>query len=514
MSEPWNRRGFLKSIPYGAAALTLPQNVAHPQPAGGKPNIVVILADDMGYGDISCQSVDNKIHTPRMDRLASEGMRFTDAHSASAVCTPSRYALLTGRYCWRSRMKRSVLQGYDAPLIEPHRMTVGSLLQQHGYTTACIGKWHLGFGWRTKDGQVAPWKDGKQVAEAMNLVDYDQPLAVSPRDQGFDYFYGFSAALDMAPYCYIENDRVVEAPTDYTKGGDTPRTGFWRPGPIAPGFKHVEVLPNLTHRAVQYINEHARQSAETPFFLYFPLNAPHRPICPAPFVKGSSQAGDYGDFIVEIDWAVGQVMDALERNGIADNTLVILTSDNGSPARTNEDDTPYAIIRLYQHYPNGKLRGIKADIWDGGHREPFIVRWPGNVAPGSVNPETIGLTDLMATCAGIVGAKLPAEVGEDSSNILPALLLGQRAGAIRPSTIHHSIEGMYAIRRGPWKLILGQGNGGWGQCQYKASPDDPEGQLYNMDVDVEEKENVYDQHPEVVRNLTALLQETKLQGHS
>lgn len=231
-------------------------------------------------------------------------------------------------------------------------------------------------------------------------------------------------------------------------------------------------------------------------------------------MKGSSQAGDYGDFIVEIDWAVGQVMDALERNGIADNTLVILTSDNGSPARTNEDDTPYAIIRLYQHYPNGKLRGIKADIWDGGHREPFIVRWPGNVAPGSVNPETIGLTDLMATCAGIVGAKLPAEVGEDSSNILPALLLGQRAGAIRPSTIHHSIEGMYAIRRGPWKLILGQGNGGWGQCQYKASPDDPEGQLYNMDVDVEEKENVYDQHPEVVRNLTALLQETKLQGHS
>ena len=481
-----------------------------PSRRAAKPNIVVILADDMGYGDISCQSVDNKIHTPRMDRLASEGMRFTNTHSASAVCTPSRYALLTGRYCWRSRMKRSVLQGYDAPLIEPHRMTVGSLLQQHGYTTACIGKWHLGFGWRTKDGQVAPWKDGKQVAEAMNIVDYDQPLAVEFRaTRASIIFMGFPPRSIWRPTATLKTTGSWKRPP-ITPRVEIPPDRVLAPGPIAPGFEPGN--PYKTSLAAHQIHrmEKHRQCAAP-----FPLSPDATTICPAPFVKGSSQAGDYGDFIVEIDWAVGQVMDALERNGIADNTLVILTSDNGSPARTNEDDTPYAIIRLYQHYPNGKLRGIKADIWDGGHREPFIVRWPGrNVAPGSVNPEFIGLTDLMATCAGIVGAKLPAEVGEDSSNILPALLFGQRAGAIRPSTIHHSIEGMYAIRRGPWKLILGQGNGGWGQCQYKAKSDNTEGQLYNMDVDVEEKENVYDQHPEVVRNLTALLQETKLQGHS
>jgi arylsulfatase A-like enzyme len=515
MSQQWERRDFLKSVTYGAAALRFPQKFAPAQPSGGKPNIVVILADDMGYGDVSCQSIDTKIHTPHMDRLSAEGMRFTDAHSSSAVCTPSRYALLTGRYCWRSRLKRSVMSGFDAPLIAPHRMTVASLLKKHGYTTACLGKWHLGFGWRTRDGEVSPWKDGKRVDDAAKVVDYDQPLAVSPLDHGFDYFYGFSAALDMPPYCYLENDRLVQAPTEYTHGSNVATEGYWRPGPIAPGFKHVEVLPNLTRRAVKYIDEHASKSAETPFFLYFPINAPHRPVAPAPFVKGSSQAGDYGDFIVEIDWSVGQVMEALERNGIADRTMVILTSDNGSPARTDQDDTPYSLVRLYQHYPNGNLRGIKADIWDGGHREPFIVRWPGKVTPGTTNAETICLADLMATLAAIVGESLPEDAGEDSYNILPSLLMGQRAGGgIRPTTIHHSVNGMYAIRSGPWKLIQGVGSGGWDPCAYVARPDEPEGQLYNMDVDVEEKENVYDQHPDIVRNLTSLLQEIRLQGHS
>jgi arylsulfatase A len=519
MSNQWQRRDFLKSIASGAGALSLPPQTIQTQPGGGKPNIVVILADDMGYGDISCQSVDDKIHTPQMDRLAAEGMRFTDAHASSAVCTPSRYSLLTGRYNWRSRLKRQVVSGFDGPLIEPHRMTVASLLKKHGYTTACLGKWHLGLGWRTRDGQVTPWPDGKDIAEAMKVVDFSQPLAGSPNDFGFDYSYVFPAALDMAPYCWIENDRLVAAPTEYTKGGNTPVTGFWRAGPIAPGFKHVEVLPDLTHRAVKYIDDHARKSAETPFFLYFPLNAPHRPIACADFVKGSSQAGDYGDFVVEIDWSVGKVMEALERNGIADSTLVILTSDNGCPGCCNQDDRNYAVTRLYQHYPNGNLRGIKADIWDGGHREPFIVRWPGNVAPGSTNAETICLADLLATVAAIVGESLPADAGEDSFNILPALLMGSRAGrGLRQTTIHHSFEGMYAIRSGPWKLIIGQGGGGFDPSPdtpfFRAKPDDPEGQLYNMESDLGEKQNVYDQYPEIVRDLTMRLQEIKLQGHS
>lgn len=514
-----DRREFLKSAAIGAAACALPESLAETPGAVAPrklPNIVVILADDMGFGDLSCQSIDAKIHTPNMDKLAAQGMRFTDAHSSSAVCTPSRYALLTGQYDWRSRLKRSVLEGYDPPLIPLERMTVSSLLKKHGYTTACLGKWHLGLGWYTKDGQVTPWKDGKSVPQANKVVDYARPLAVSPNNYGFDYSYIFPAALDMGPYCWIENGRVVKAPTEYTPGGDIPRTGFWRPGPIAPGFKHVEVLPEITRRAVNYIDEHAPRSAQTPFFLYVPINAPHRPIAPAPFVHGASQAGAYGDFIVQIDFTVGEIMNALEKNGIAEDTLILLTSDNGSPARTNVDDAPYSMMRIYGHYPNANLRGIKADIWDGGHREPFVMRWPGHIPAGMVNAETVCLSDLLATCAAIVGEKLPADAGEDSCNLLPSMLHGRRTGnsGERQTTIHHSVSGMYAIRSGPWKLNMGLGGGGWTPCNYHAAPDDPEGELFNMEADVGEKKNLYNDYPELVRDLTTRFNEIRFQGHS
>jgi len=513
MATGWERRDFLKSLTLGTAGLSMPRIISGAQrlpQAGSKPNIIFILADDMGYGDPSCQSVDDKIHTPHMDRLAAEGMRFTDAHSGSAVCTPSRYAILTGRYCWRSRLKRGVLRGYDAPLIEPHRETVPSMLKKHGYATAGFGKWHLGLGWKTKDGQVTPWKDGEHLQD----VDFRQPIVDGPLSKGFDYYYGIAASLDMPPYCYIENDRPVQIPTEHTPGGDPHTTGFWRPGPISPDFKHVEVLPNLTHRVAKYIDDHAGRSKETPFFVYFALTGPHQPIAPTDAFKGSSKAGAYGDFVVEVDWAIGEVMKALDRNGISDGTLIIVTSDNGCPARTHIDNNPYAMMRIYHHYPNGKLRGIKADIWEGGHREPFIARWPGQIPAGTTSDETICLADLMATCATIVGEDLLSNAAEDSYNILPAMLARPSGHPIREVTIHHSSRGMYALRHGPWKLIFGLGGGGWDKDKYQAKPDDPDGQLYNVESDIEEKVNLYDRHPDRVRTLWNALEEIKFQGHS
>jgi arylsulfatase A-like enzyme len=510
-----SRREFLGTMGMAAAAAPLLRATGTPSEQRRLPNIVVILADDMGYGDLSCQSIDSKIHTPNMDRLAAQGMRFTDAHSSSAVCTPSRYSLLTGQYDWRSRLKRYVQVGYDPPLIPQDRMTVASLLKKHGYSTACMGKWHLGMGWRTKDGQVTPWKDGKSVADAHPLIDFDKPLAVTPNNYGFDYSFVFPAALDMPPYCWVENDRVVKAPTDYTKGGNTFETGYWRPGPIAPGFNHVEILPELTQRAVNYIHGHAGASAQTPFFLYLPINGPHWPIAPAPAYRGSSQAGVYGDFMVQIDHSVGAVMDALEKNGIADDTLVILTSDNGSPALLGPDDEPLSVLTKYGHYANANLRGIKADIWDGGHREPFIARWPRHIAPGSVNAETVCLTDLMATVAALLGEKLPENAGEDSCNLLPSMLHGRRTGnGERQTTIHHSSSGMYAIRNGPWKLNFGLGGGGWTPCAYQPTQDEPEGELFNMDEDIGESKNLYAAHSDMVRELTEHFNEIRFQGHS
>ena len=454
------------------------------------------MADDMGYGDLGCYNKDSKIPTPNMDALAAEGIRFTDAHSPSAVCTPTRYGVLTGRYCWRSRLKRGVLGGYSPALIESGRMTVASLLKQHGYATACVGKWHLGLGNAKK-------------------TDFDKPLVPGPNAVGFDYFYGISASLDMPPYCYIENDRPVERPTLTVKEGKSTDDGWWRAGAIAPGFKHVEVLPKLTEKAVEIIDNHAERKPNVPLFMYFPLPAPHCPIAPADFVKGRSKAGGYGDFVVEVDWTVGQVVKALDRNGLADNTLIIITSDNGCPGRTKLKRDPYSIVELYGHRPSGKLRGIKADVWDGGHREPFIARWPGKIPAGTVTDKLICLTDLTATCAAIVGAKLPDDAGEDSYNILPALFGQKNARPIREAVVHHSLSGVFCIRQGKWKLILGRGSGGFSNPRsYKPKPGEPRGQLYNMQEDLAESRNLWSEHPEIVERLTNLLEKYKRQGYS
>ena len=473
-----------------AALLPTP---AHADDLPRHPNIVYVLADDMGWGDPRCYNADSKIPTPHMDRLAAEGMRFTDAHSPSSVCTPTRYGLLTGRYAWRTRLKSSVLWGYSGSLIEEDRATVASMLKQHGYDTAIFGKWHLGF--QSPDGKV----------------DYSRPLRPGPVTVGFDEYFGIPASLDMHPHLYLLNDRPVEPATEHTEGSGHRRHGGggeWRAGAIAPNFQHVEVHPKVTEYSVRYIERRKEQSPGRPFFLYVPLTSPHTPWVPSEKFQGvtgvEAPGGYYTDFVAEVDWTVGQLIDAVERTGQTENTLFIVTSDNG--AHWYEAD-----ILRHEHRANGPWRGQKADIHEGGHRVPFIVRWPGRIAPGSVSDEPTELTDLFATVAAIVGYDLAEDEAEDSYNMLPALLGEARDGPIREALVHHSLDGTFAIRQGEWKLILGNlGSGGFTHPRNVSG----DGQLYHLGDDPAETANVYAEHPDVVQRLTALLNRYRESGRS
>ncbi len=457
--------------------------------AGNRPNIVFILADDLGYGDLGCYNRDSKIPTPNANRLAKEGIRFTDAHSPSAVCTPTRYGILTGRYCWRTSLKSGVLQGYDPLLIERNRVTVASLLKQHGYTTGAVGKWHLGLG------------DKKPT-------DYDRPFAAGPLAVGFDSFFGIPSSLDFPPYVFVEDNLAAERPTATIAARQMRRNGgggFWRAGAIAPSFKHEDVLPAITDKAVEFVR---KQSRDKPFFLYFPLSAPHTPWMPAAEFLGKSQAGYYGDFVVQADAAIGRVLAALAEGGLADNTLVILTSDNGAHWLASD-------IEQYDHRSNAALRGQKADIWEAGHRVPFIARWPGRIQPGTASDETVCLTDLLRTTAAILDVPLPSDAGEDSYNILPALFGHESKQAIREATLHQSGDGTLAIRQGPWKLCQALGSHGFSEPRtVKPQPGDPSGQLYNLADDPAEQTNLWLQEPKVVARLTALLAQYKSTGRS
>ena len=471
-----------------------------------KPNIVIILADDLGYGDLGCYNKESKISTPNIDRLASGGMRFTDAHSPSGVCTPTRYGLLTGRYSWRSRLKSGVLWGYSASLIDTNRTTIASLLKRLDYKTAGVGKWHLGLqNYNPEGGRIQ--------------VDYSKPLTPGPNTLGFDYFYGIPASLDMDPYVYVENEQLVEQPTDSIARSARRRqdgAGFWRAGLTSPGFKHTDVLPKITNKAVEFIQRCADKTngdgKNKPFFLYFPLTAPHTPWMPTDEFKGKSGAGYYGDFVAQVDWSVGQIIQTLERLQLMDNTLIFFTSDNGA-------SWPVEDIKKWGHAANFDLRGQKADIWEGGHRIPFIAHWPGQIKAGSVSDETICHTDFLATCAAIVGQELNNNEGEDSHNMLSVLLSGKSgmtAGKkIREATVHHSMDGTFAIRQGDWKLILGRGSGGFTKPRkVKPKPGEPLGQLYNLKDDPGETNNLYQEHPDIVLSLNTLLEQYQEQGHS
>ena len=468
------------------------------------PNIVYIVADDMGYGDVSCLNPESKIPTHHMDRLASEGMIFTDAHSGSAVCTPTRYGILTGRYSWRSRLASGVLWGYSRSLIPKNRLTVASLLKKHGYATACVGKWHLGWNWATTDGYVF----SDRSDETGESVDYTRPITGGPRTLGFDYFFGIPASLDMLPYVYVENDLVVEPPTGTIEGAEGRR--FYRGGPIAPGFKHEEVLPRCTQKAVEFIDKHAMTSSGAPFFLYFPLSAPHTPILPTEEFQGRTGIGSYGDFVVQCDNTVGAIMEALERHDMTANTLFIVTSDNGCSPMADFDD-----LASHGHHPSYHFRGYKADIFEGGHRIPFIARWPARISPGRVCDDTICLTDLMATVASILDFDLPAGAGEDSFSILPDLL-GSAQNPVREATVHHSINGSFSIRQGKWKLEFCPGSGGWSYPQPLEAErlGLPAIQLYDLSLDIGEQNNVIGEHPDVVGRLTELLIKYVTEGRS
>ena len=476
--------------------------------AAEKPNIVFILADDLGIGDVRTFNKDSKIATPNLDRLAAGGMKFADAHTPSAVCTPTRYGLLTGRYNWRSRLQSGVLGGLSPRLIEPGRITVAAMLKEQGYATAVVGKWHLGLDWVKHEGKAVNELDIETGAQN-DSVDFTKPFANGPLTLGFDYFYGIAASLDMVPYTFLENDRCTIIPTETNRypmmadRADGPQT---RKGPAAPGFDAVHVLPKCTAKATEWIAAQAK--GEKPFFLYMPLNAPHTPSVPSAEFAGKSGLNSYADFVMQTDATVGAVLDALEKSGVADKTLIVFTSDNGCSPQARIPE-----LRAQGHDPCWGLRGTKADLWEGGHRVPFIVRWPGKVKAAAESAQLVCLTDFFATCAELTGAKIPDTAAEDSVSFLPALL-GNTGG--RDTLVSHSIAGHFAIRKGSMKLCLTPGSGGWSgpRPNAPAAAKLPPTQLYDLATDRAETKNFGFERESEVQALTALLEKFIADGRS
>ena len=439
------------------------------------PNILYILADDLGYGDVSCLNPDRgKIPTPHLDKLAKEGMTFTDSHSGSSVCTPTRYGVLTGRYAWRTRLQKSVLSGYETPLISKETLTVPAFLKKHGYDTACIGKWHLGF---TLEDGAKPGK-GKEMGAPLGSTTANGPVT-----RGFDEYFGFHHARMMKSV--FENEKVTRI------------------------VEPIDMLPLLVEHTSDHIAERAKSGE--PFFIYMALNSPHSPVTPSKAWQGKSELGPYGDFVMETDWAVGEVLAALGSSGVAENTLVIFTSDNGcsGPAANTKQ------LEQKGHFASAGFRGYKSDIWDGGHRVPFFVRWPGKVKPGTTSTQLICHTDLMATCGEILSAKLPEDAAVDSVSMLPALL-GKVDKPLREAVVHHSINGRFSIRQKNWKLELCPGSGGWSEPKDKtaASKGLPDIQLYDLAADPGETHNLQAENTELVGKLKALLDQYIRNGRS
>ncbi len=448
------------------------------------PNILIILVDDMGYGDPGCFNPDSKIPTPNIDALAAAGMRFTDAHASGPLCHVSRYGLLTGCYPFRTGVNWG-----KGPVIRPDQMTIADLLKSQGYRTAMVGKWHLGF----------DEENG-----------YDQPLPGGPVDCGFDSYFGIRASTDIPPYFYIRDDRAVQPPTEriaanHSEGWTNIQGAFWRAGGIAPGLELKDVLPRFTDEAIAVLDQHAERNvsgnAQQPLMLYLAYPAPHTPWLPADEYLGQSGASMYGDFATMVDAMIGRVLTRLDELGMSEDTLVIFSSDNG-PVWYDQD------VERFGHDSSGGLRGMKADAWEGGHRMPFIVRWPGKVQPASQCDDMISFCDLLATFAALTEGELPADAGPDRFSFLPALLGTQEQDSnVRPHLALRSGNGLMTIRSGDWKLIAGLGSGGFSTPKrVQPGPGDPAGQLYNLAKDPGEAMNLYDQEPKIVQRLSEQLQ--------
>jgi arylsulfatase A-like enzyme len=487
-------------------SLLLALLLASPLLQEAQPNIIVVLADDLGYGDPGCYNPASKVPTPAIDRLAAEGMRFTDAHSPSSVCTPTRYGLLTGRYAWRTGLERSVLWPWDPPLLEDERTTLPELLQAAGYHTACIGKWHLGWDWPLDEASsVGREVDGLQWPAAKRgaigaRVNWSRPIAGGPLAHGFDHYFGDDVP-NFPPYTWIEDERVLTLPTV-----EKPQAMFGHAGPAAPGWDLGSVLPTLSQRAATWIDAQAALPEAPPFFLYLSLTAPHTPIAPSPDWRGKSEAGDYGDFVAQVDGVLGEVLAALERNGLSENTLVVFTSDNGSPQRdgTNMSGPVGAVKARYGHDPSAPWRGLKSDAWEGGHRVPFVVRWPSKVPAGTVQDHPWIHVDLYRTLADFLALPIAGAQAEDSLSQRSAWTGVADAPQARRTLVHHSGNGVFAIREGRWKLILGRNSGGF--TQYKPPADAPAGQLFDLVANPSEQQNRYAERPEIVARLTARLE--------
>lgn len=467
--------------------------------AQNHPNVIFVLADDLGIGDISPTNPNCKIKTPNLQRMAEEGLTFLDAHSSSAVCTPTRYGLLTGRYNWRSRLAKGVLGGSSKHLIPAQRETVAHLLHRAGYHSKMIGKWHLGWDW------------AKTTVDGKEKIDFTKPVLNGPNINGFDNYYGHCGSLDMAPYVWVDTGKVTAIPQreeGVTRKED--RYGWYRKGPISPDFKIDEVLPHLFDKGIEYVNERATEAKSgKPFFLYLPLPAPHTPIVPVPPFKGASEMNPYADFVMQVDHHMGQLFEAVKKAGLDDNTIVIFSSDNGCSPEAN-----FKKLKEFGHDPSAGFRGHKADIYEGGHRVPLIVRWPGNVESGCTTNTVSCLTDFYATMRDITGQTAIDAGGEDSFSLLPVLKGGEQTE--RDSLVSHSIGGFFSIRKGNWKLCLSAGSGGWSSPNEKKAKEKklPRLQLYNLESDRGERTNLYTAHAEKVDELYELLKKHVDRGRS
>ncbi len=472
------------------------------------PNIVVIYADDLGYGDVQCYNPERgKIPTPHIDKLAAAGMRFTDGHSSSGVCSPSRYTLLTGRYHWRSRLQAGIVGLWEAPLIASDRMTIGTLAKMNGFQTACIGKWHLGWDWPIPSARAKLFKE--RSAKNDNVTEeqrdvwrevFEQPIAGGPTARGFDRYFGTDVP-NWPPYCFIENDRTVGIPSEFLPASLFEKNQASTPGPALINWTLEPILPALAERAEAFIIEASMHSE--PFLLYMPLTAPHTPLAVNDIWKGKSGLNPYADFVMETDAVVGRVLDALSQSGEADNTLVVFTSDNGCAPYINVDE-----LEQLGHYPSGPLRGYKADAWEGGHRVPFIIRWPGVVQPASRCDELVHQADLLATFAEVLDTKLPEGVGEDSFSLLP--LLKGSDQPVRTTSVSCSIKGIPSLRVGHWKYIADPGSGGWGKGGDQSQPL----QLYDLANDIGEAHNLAAEQPQRVAEMQDMLEAIIAEGRS